>query len=196
VFDEFCGRLNEAMQSVRIGPPEDPQNFMGPLIDEAQVAKARQYIEIGKIESKELLIREVNRPGYFVGPAIFVDVAPDSRLAQEEIFGPVVSIMRAADIDAALKLANSTPYALTGGIFSRSPENIRKAESEFRVGNLYINRKITGALVGRQPFGGFGMSGVGSKAGGPDYLLQFMNARSISENTLRRGFAPKTKREM
>lgn len=192
-FDEFCGRLKNAMESIRIGPPEDPRNFMGPLIDEAQRDKVRKYIEIGKAEATALLIREVDGPGYFLGPAIFIDVQPHSRLAQEEIFGPVLAIMRAADIDAAIELANSTRYALTGGVFSRSPENIRKAEREFNVGNLYINRRITGALVGRQPFGGFGMSGLGSKAGGPDYLLQFMNARSISENTLRRGFAPKAK---
>ncbi len=104
---------------------------------------------------------------------------PRSRIAQEEIFGPVVAIMRATDIDEALSIANGVPYALTGGIFSRSPENIKKMKEAFRVGNLYINRKITGALVGRQPFGGFGMSGVGSKAGGPDYLLQFMNPKHL-----------------
>ncbi|MGA8830660.1 MAG: aldehyde dehydrogenase family protein, partial [Desulfomonilaceae bacterium] len=118
------------------------------------------------------------------------DVKPGSRIAQEEIFGPVVAIMRATDIDEALSVANGVSYALTGGIFSSSPENIEKIKKEFRVGNLYINRKITGAIVGRQPFGGFGMSGVGSKAGGPDYLLQFMNPKSICENTLRKGFAP------
>ena len=124
-----------------------------------------------------------------MGPVIVTDVNPRSRVAQEEIFGPVVAVMNAVDMDEALGIANCTAQALTGGIYSRSPANIRKAERDFMVGNLYINRRITGALVGRQPFGGFGMSGIGSKAGGPDYLLQFMNARSISENTLRRGFA-------
>ena len=163
---------------------------MGPLVDEAAVKKVKRYIRIAKKEGKPLLVREVDGDGYFVGPAIFTDVNPGSRIAQEEIFGPVVSIMRATDIDEALSIANGVPYALTGGIFSRSPENIEKMKKEFRVGNLYINRKITGALVGRQPFGGFGMSGVGSKAGGPDYLLQFMNPKSICENTLRKGFAP------
>ncbi|MDA8239643.1 MAG: aldehyde dehydrogenase family protein [Nitrospiraceae bacterium] len=121
---------------------------------------------------------------------IFRDVDPSASIAQEEIFGPVLSVIRAKNIDEAIAIANGTPYALTGGFFSRSPKNIRKVREEFRVGNLYINRKITGALAGRQPFGGFGMSGIGSKAGGPDYLLQFMNPRSISENTMRRGFAP------
>ena len=189
-FHEFSGRLRDAMESIRIGPPEDPQNYMGPLIDEAALRKVRHYIEIGEKEGKPLFVRKVDGQGYFLGPVIIVDASPDSVIAQEEIFGPVLTVMRAQDIDQAIKIANDTPYALTGGIFSRSPGNIEKARHEFKVGNLYINRKITGALVGRQPFGGFGMSGVGSKAGGPDYLLRFMNIRSISENTLRRGFAP------
>ncbi|MGO8881808.1 MAG: proline dehydrogenase family protein [Desulfomonilaceae bacterium] len=194
-YDEFCGRLKEAMQSVSIGLPEDPATFMGPLIDKAAMDKIKNYVDLGNAEGEPLLLRTVQRDGYFVGPAIFTDVRPDSRIAQEEIFGPVLVIIKSQDLDEAIDIANSTPYALTGGIFTRSPANIRKVKSDFRVGNLYINRKITGALVGRQPFGGFGMSGVGSKAGGPDYLLQFMNIRSISENTLRRGFAPKNQTE-
>jgi RHH-type transcriptional regulator, proline utilization regulon repressor / proline dehydrogenase / delta 1-pyrroline-5-carboxylate dehydrogenase len=189
-FHEFSGRLRDAMESIRIGPPEDPQNYMGPLVDEAALRKVRRYIEIGEKEGKPLFVRMVDYEGYFLGPVIIGDASPDSVIAQEEIFGPVLLILRAEDIDQAIKIANKTQYALTGGIFSRSPGNIEKARNEFKVGNLYINRKITGALVGRQPFGGFGMSGVGSKAGGPDYLLRFMNIRSISENTLRRGFAP------
>jgi len=184
----FCSRLKEAMESIVIGPPEDPASFMGPVIDAAARQKILSYIELGMAEAKAVLVRHVESEGYFVGPALFTDVKPDSKLAQDEIFGPVLAVMRADDIDSAIDIANSTPYALTGGIFSRSPANIRKAKAKFRVGNLYINRKITGALVGRQPFGGFGMSGVGSKAGGPDYLRQFMNTRTISENTLRRGF--------
>ncbi len=191
-YDEFCGRLKEAMQSVKIGLPEDPATFAGPLIDKAAIDKIKNYVDLGNTEGKPLLIRNIQREGYFVGPAIFTDIKPDSRIAQEEIFGPVLVIIKAQDLDDAIDIANSTPYALTGGIFTRSPANIRNVKVNFRVGNLYINRKITGALVGRQPFGGFGLSGVGSKAGGPDYLLQFMNIRSISENTLRRGFAPKT----
>ncbi len=193
MHDEFCGRLRDAAESIIIGPPEDPHNTMGPLVDEAALKKVKRYIRIAKKEGKPLLVRKAKGDGYFVGPAIFTDVNPESRIGQEEIFGPVVAIMRAKDIDEALSIANGVPYALTGGIFSRSPANIEKAKKEFRVGNLYINRKITGALVGRQPFGGFGMSGVGSKAGGPDYLLQFMNPKSICENTLRRGFAPAQK---
>lgn len=194
-YYEFCGRLKEAMQSISIGPPEDPATFVGPVIDKSAMNKINSYIELGNREGKPLLIRNVQGAGHFVGPAIFTDVRPDSRIAQEEIFGPVLVIIKARDLDEAIEIANSTPYALTGGIFTRSPANIRKAKGDFRVGNLYINRKITGALVGRQPFGGFGMSGVGSKAGGPDYLLQFMNIRSISENTIRRGFAPRNQLE-
>ena len=126
----------------------------------------------------------------FVPLTIFTDIRPEHRLAHEEIFGPVLAILKVRDFDEALQVANSTQYALTGAVFSRSPENIAKARREFRVGNLYINRGCTGALVERHPFGGFKMSGIGSKSGGPDYLLQFMVPRSIVENTLRRGFAP------
>ena len=126
-----------------------------------------------------------------VAPHIFTDVDPAARIAREEIFGPVVAIMRARNFDHAMELAvEGTPYRLTGGVFSRKPGHIEQARREFRVGNLYINRGITGALVARQPFGGFGMSGVGSKAGGADYLQQFLEPRAICENTMRRGFAP------
>lgn len=191
LYDEFCSRLKDAMESIIIGLPDEPQTYMGPVVDEVAKKKILSYIELGESEGKSLLKRDAPGNGYFVGPAIFQDVSPHAKIAQEEIFGPVVIIFKAPDIDTAIEIANSTPYALTGGIFSRSPGNIRKAKDEFKVGNLYINRKITGALVGRQPFGGFGMSGVSSKAGGPDYLLQFTNIRCIGENTLRRGFAPK-----
>jgi RHH-type transcriptional regulator, proline utilization regulon repressor / proline dehydrogenase / delta 1-pyrroline-5-carboxylate dehydrogenase len=190
-FSEFCSRLKEAMESIRIGLPEDPASFMGPVVDREAYQKIKYYIEeVGGKEGKTLLKRVIDTPGYFIGPAVFEDVKPDSPLVQEEIFGPVLALIRAKDIDEAVSIANKTPYALTGGLFSRSPANIRKVKEGLDVGNLYINRKITGAIVGRQPFGGFKMSGVGSKAGGPDYLIQFLNPRSISENTLRKGFAP------
>ena len=192
-FKELCDRLMEAAKSIRIGPPEEPGTFLGPVIDEAAMKKIRTDIEIGKKEGTIILERNAPGEGHFVGPVIVIDVKPGSRMATEEIFGPVLSIMRANDLDEAISLANDSLYALTGGLFSRSPANIQKVKEEFRVGNLYINRKITGALVGRQPFGGFGMSGTGTKAGGTDYLLQFMNPVSISENTIRRGFAPLTK---
>jgi RHH-type proline utilization regulon transcriptional repressor/proline dehydrogenase/delta 1-pyrroline-5-carboxylate dehydrogenase len=191
VFDEFCSRLKDAMESIKIGPPDDPEHFMGPVVDRGAYDKIQHYVEIGRKEGRTLLVRKADGAGYFIGPVIITEVAPDATIAQEEIFGPVLAVMRARDMDEALKIANGTAYALTGGIFSRSPANIHRARNEFEVGNLYINRKITGALVARQPFGGFGMSGVGSKAGGPDYLLQFVHIRSISENTMRRGFAPK-----
>ncbi len=190
VFDELCNRLVEAVSSLRIGPTEDPGNLLGPVIDESALKKIQNYIEIGKQEGKAVLERQVSGEGYFVGPALFIDAPHDSRIATEEIFGPVLTMIRAKHIDEAIDLANESRYALTGGLFSRSPANIEKVKKEFLTGNLYINRKITGALVDRQPFGGFGMSGVGSKAGGPDYLLQFMNPVSITENTIRRGFAP------
>jgi RHH-type proline utilization regulon transcriptional repressor/proline dehydrogenase/delta 1-pyrroline-5-carboxylate dehydrogenase len=128
--------------------------------------------------------------GHFVGPVIFRDVDPRSRLAQEEIFGPVLSVIKARDFAHALAIANESQFALTGGVFSRSPAHIELARKEFRVGNLYINRGITGAIVERQPFGGLKLSGIGSKAGGPDYLMQFLEPRTISENTLRHGFVP------
>jgi RHH-type transcriptional regulator, proline utilization regulon repressor / proline dehydrogenase / delta 1-pyrroline-5-carboxylate dehydrogenase len=189
-FEEFCARLREAMESVSVGPPDEPGSVMGPVVDEGAVRRIQHYLELASREGQVVLAKKVDGDGYFVGPAIITQVSPSSAIAQEELFGPVVVVMQAEHIDAALDMANGTPFALTGGLFSRSPANIRKVQSEFRVGNLYINRKITGALVGRQPFGGFGMSGIGSKAGGPDYLLQFMHARTLTENTLRRGFAP------
>lgn len=127
---------------------------------------------------------------FFVPLAIFTEIRPEHRLAQEEIFGPVLAVMKVKDFEEALTVANGTQYALTGAVFSRSPVNIARAQEEFRVGNLYINRGCTGALVERHPFGGFKLSGIGSKTGGPDYLRQFMTPRSIVENTLRRGFAP------
>jgi RHH-type proline utilization regulon transcriptional repressor/proline dehydrogenase/delta 1-pyrroline-5-carboxylate dehydrogenase len=128
--------------------------------------------------------------GYFVGPTIVEVEDPAAPIATEEIFGPVLTVLRARDFDHAIELANSTEYALTAGLFSRSPVNLARGAAELRAGNVYLNRAITGAVVGRQPFGGYGMSGVGSKAGGPDYLLQFVDPRVSTENTLRQGFAP------
>jgi RHH-type proline utilization regulon transcriptional repressor/proline dehydrogenase/delta 1-pyrroline-5-carboxylate dehydrogenase len=190
IYDEFLARMRDAMDSIRIGPPEDPGTYMGPVIDEDALKKIDGYIAKGKKDAVLYMEKKFEGKGHFLGPVLFKDVPPPSAIAQEEIFGPVISVIRAKNIDEAIDIANNTAYALTGGIFSRSPVNIRKSRERYRAGNFYINRKITGALVGRQPFGGTGMSGVGSKAGGPDYLLQFMNPRCISENTMRRGFAP------
>jgi RHH-type proline utilization regulon transcriptional repressor/proline dehydrogenase/delta 1-pyrroline-5-carboxylate dehydrogenase len=192
VHDRFVSRLADATRSLNVGPAEDPSFQVGPLIDEKAVEKARRYIDIGKREARLLLEADVSHlsGGHFIGPTIFTDVAPDSQLAQDEIFGPVLAILKASDFDDALRIANATLYGLTGGLYSRTPRHIELARKYFFVGNLYINRKITGAIVKRQPFGGFKFSGTGSKAGGPDYLSQFMLPQSISENIMRHGFAP------
>jgi RHH-type proline utilization regulon transcriptional repressor/proline dehydrogenase/delta 1-pyrroline-5-carboxylate dehydrogenase len=160
------------------------------VVDAAAKKTILSYIETGKREGKVLVQVPVPETGHYVPPTVFVDLPPGSKLLSEEIFGPVLSVIKARNLDEAIAIANSTMYALTGGFFSRSPANIRKVAREFATGNLYINRGITGAIVGRQPFGGFRMSGVGSKAGGPDYLQQFLEPRVVTENTMRRGFTP------
>ena len=190
IYVRFVERLAEAVKGIAIGNPEDPKFFMGPVIDESAQKNIRSYIQTGKREGR--LLAEVTAPntGYYVPPSVFVDLPPTSKLIQDEIFGPVLAIIRTKTLDEAIQIANSSIYALTGGIYSRSPANIDKATRHFSTGNLYVNRPITGALVARQPFGGFKMSGVGSKAGGPEYLQQFMEPRVITENTMRRGFTP------
>lgn len=190
VYDRLLERLVEAVRSLKVGPPVEPRNFIGPVIDAAAHANIRSYIDIGKREGRCAIEGNAPNDGFFIAPVIFSGIEPDHRLASEEIFGPVLSVMKARHFDHALKIANHSSYALTGGLFSRSPAHIEKARREFHVGNLYINRGITGAVVERQPFGGLKLSGIGSKAGGPDYLLQFLEPRTISENTLRHGFVP------
>ena len=193
VHDTFVARLVEATRSLKLAPAEDPGCSVGPVIDADAHQRILATIEKSKGEGRLVYAGDADSlkdEGYYVAPHIFADVSPSASLAQEEIFGPVLAVLRARDLDHALEIVNGTSYALTGGLFSRSPEHIARVKREFRVGNLYINRKITGALVDRQPFGGFKMSGIGSKAGGPDYLLQFVLPRTITENTLRRGFAP------
>lgn len=194
--DGFLKRLVEATRTLNVGDPLLPGTDIGPVIDTDAASKIASYIEIGKSEGR----LEIQLPlptgtsavhgKPLVSPAIFSGITTKHRLANEEIFGPVLAVMHAKDFDEALQIANSTQYKLTGGIFSRRPSHLARARREFRVGNLYINRAITGALVGRQPFGGFGMSGVGSKAGGSQYLYQFVEPRSVCENAMRRGFAP------
>jgi RHH-type proline utilization regulon transcriptional repressor/proline dehydrogenase/delta 1-pyrroline-5-carboxylate dehydrogenase len=194
VYDVFLSRLVETTRSMVFGSAEEPATQIGPVIDEEALARVQKYIEIGKSEGRVALAVEAGplaAQGEFVGPHIFADVSPDARIAQEEIFGPVLAVIRANDLDDALRIANGTDYALTAGIFSRSPANLDRARRELLAGNLYLNRGITGALVCRQPFGGFKMSGIGSKAGGADYLTQFVVPRTITENTMRRGFAPR-----
>lgn len=196
VYEDFLRRLVAGAQSLKIGPAENPGVNLGPVIDDEARKKIEEYIELGKAEGELALAAEVPddlaSKGFFIGPHIFTNLPPDGRLAQEEVFGPILSVFQARDLDEAFELANSTRYALTGGMFSRSPVNLKRARKEFRVGNLYLNRGITGALVERQPFGGFRMSGIGSKAGGPDYLLQFLIPINVTENTMRRGFAPQS----
>ncbi len=193
IHDRFIERLIEATRSITMGAPDKACNIMGPVIDEAAYRRISQAIELGKKTAHLELFEDNNNfeRGYFIPPAIFTDVDPDSPLAQEEIFGPVLSVIQADNFEQALELANNTRYALTGGVYSRQPSHLQLARENFKVGNLYLNRCTTGALVSRQPFGGFKMSGQGSKAGGEDYLLQFMNTSCVTENTLRRGFAPK-----
>jgi RHH-type proline utilization regulon transcriptional repressor/proline dehydrogenase/delta 1-pyrroline-5-carboxylate dehydrogenase len=190
IYDSFLSRLKEAVLSLKVGNPEEPGTQVGPVIDRRAQSKIQEYIEIGKKEARLLVEGAVTGPGWYVGPTVFADVAPTHRIAQEEIFGPILAVMKAASFQEALTMANSTAYALTGGVYSRSPANLEQAPQRFDVGNLYLNRPITGALVGRQPFGGYRLSGIGAKAGGEDYLTQFVVTRIVSEQTLRRGFAP------
>lgn len=190
IHDAFLDRLSDAVMSLRIGTADEPATQVGPVIDSRAKRRILDYIEIGRREGRVVVDRSTEGAGYTVGPVVIADIEPTRRLAQEEIFGPVLAVMRAASFEQALHLANGTAYALTGGLFSRSPRHIAQAREKFDVGNLYINRVITGALVGRQPFGGHRLSGVGAKAGGDDYVKQFLVARVVSEQTLRRGFVP------
>lgn len=191
-YDKFVERLISATSSLRVGPAEEPGNIIGPVIDRASQQRILNAIETGKKEARLAWQGQVpNVPdACYVPPTIFTEVPSTSSLFRNEIFGPVLSITRAEDFDEALALANDTAFALTGGVYSRSPVNIERAKAELVCGNLYINRGITGAIVGRQPFGGFKMSGGGTKAGGVEYLNNFMFPRAITENCLRRGFAP------
>jgi RHH-type proline utilization regulon transcriptional repressor/proline dehydrogenase/delta 1-pyrroline-5-carboxylate dehydrogenase len=189
-YEEFTERLVGATKSLLLGAPHEPGTKIGPVIDEEAKAKIESYIEIGKQEGNLLVHCETPGEGYFVGPTVIADIDVEDRLAQEEVFGPVLAVMKASSFEDALGMANCTRFALTGGIYSRSPYNIDAARRSFNVGNLYINRGCTGALVYRNPFGGHKLSGAGTKAGGPDYLRQFMEPRTIVENTMRRGFAP------
>ena len=189
--DRVLERLIPAAASLRVGDPEEPGIMLGPVIDESAYRRILDYIEIGKSEATlAYQAKEVPPHGYFVPPTIFTGVKPDMRIAREEIFGPVLSVLKARDLDEALEVANGTDYALTGGFFSRSPANIERVKAQLEAGNVYINRSCTGAIVGRHPFGGFKMSGGGTKAGGEDYLLHFLLPRVVTENITRHGLAP------
>ena len=189
-YDAFVERLVGAVAALVVGDPREAATQVGPVIDGAAATKIRAAIERGKAEARCALAMAPPAGDRSVGPHVFVDAPPGGFLATEEIFGPVLAVFRAASFEQALEMANASPYKLTGGVYSRTPSHLALARRAFRVGNLYLNRNITGALVGRQPFGGFGHSGVGSKAGGAEYLLQFVEPRVVTENTLRRGFAP------
>ena len=191
IYDRFIERLRQAALSIKIGPSEDPANYMGPVVDKAAQENVLGYVRLAESEGKVLVKRDdVPDTGCYVPLTIVEGITKEHRIAQEEVFGPVLAVMRAKDMDEALDIANSTRFALTGAIYSRSPAHLDRAGREFRVGNLYLNKFSVGALVERHAFGGFKMSGVGSKSGGPDYLLQFMDPRIVCENTMRRGFAP------
>jgi len=191
VHDELVRRLAGAARQLRVGPPAEMGTEVGPLIEADAQARVARYVAGAPAQGQVVLARaDVPTTGYFAGPTIVDRVDPAAPLATDEIFGPVLVVLGAPSFGAAVELANRTDYALTAGVFSRSPDNIRLAAAELRAGNVYVNRGITGAVVGRQPFGGYGLSGVGSKAGGPDYLHQFLDPRVVTENTVRQGFAP------
>jgi 1-pyrroline-5-carboxylate dehydrogenase len=183
VYEDVLAKVVEKAGRLTQGDPAEQGTFMGAVIDENAFNSIRDYIEKGKKEGRLMLGGAIDESsaGYFIPPTVIADVDADATIAQEEIFGPVVAFIRARDYDHALEIANGTEYGLTGGVFSNVRERLERAKKEFHVGNLYLNRKITGALVGKQPFGGFNMSGTDSKAGGPDYLLLFTQAKAISE---------------
>jgi 1-pyrroline-5-carboxylate dehydrogenase len=183
VYDQFLEKLKQRVSKITVGPSDDPSNYMGPVINENAKKSILGYIDVGKKEGK-LVSGGVagDGDGYFIQPTVIADVEPRARIFQEEIFGPVLAVTKAKHFEQALEYANATEYGLTGAVYTRNREKIEQARARFHVGNLYINRKCTGAMVGAHPFGGFNMSGTDSKAGGPDYLLQFLQAKSIAEN--------------
>src|SRR5271167_1041894 len=182
IYDSFVEKLVARTRKIAVGPSEDPDNYMGPVVSKSAMNTILNYIEVGKKEGR--LLHGGGRAagdGYFIQPRIIADVDPQARISQEEIFGPVLAVIKAKDFDQALEIANNTEFGLTGGVYSKNPEKLEKAQETFHVGNLYLNRKCTGAMVGAHPFGGFNMSGTDSKAGGRDYLLLFLQAKTVAE---------------
>lgn len=197
VYEPFLQRLTDAVKSLQIGPAEDPGTRIGPVIDNDSRDRLLEFIrKVDPEHGGQVVLAmdpgPLSRQGSFIGPHIFTNVDPVAPLAQQELFGPILAVIRVRTLDDAITVANGTRYALTAGVYSRSPVTLKRVRAELQAGNLYLNREITGALVQRHPFGGYRMSGIGSKAGGPDYLLQFVIPVNISENTMRRGFAPVT----
>ena len=185
IYDSFLQKLVERTRKISVGPSENPNNYMGPVISKSAMNTILSYIEVGKKEGR--LVHGGGRAaedGYFLQPTIIADVDPKAKISQEEIFGPVLAVIKARDFDNALEIANNTEFGLTGAVYTRNPAKIERAEETFHVGNLYVNRKCTGAMVGAHPFGGFNMSGTDSKTGGKDYLLLFMQGKSIAEKVL------------
>jgi 1-pyrroline-5-carboxylate dehydrogenase len=182
IYDEFVSKLVERVKKIKVGSPEDPANYMGPVINKAAMTSILGYIDVGKKEGRLVAGgKRAEGDGYFVEPTVIADIDRKARIFQEEIFGPVLAVTKAKDFDDALSMANDSEFGLTGAVYSRNPEKIARAEEEFHVGNLYMNRKCTGAMVGAHPFGGFNMSGTDSKSGGQDYLLLFTQAKTVSE---------------
>jgi 1-pyrroline-5-carboxylate dehydrogenase len=182
VYDQFLPLITEKAKAIKVGPTKDYNNYMGPVINEKAMQSILEYIEIGKKEGRVLCGGgKATGNGYYIQPTIIAEVKPDARISQEEIFGPVLAVIKAKDYDDALAIANNTEYGLTGAVYTKNREKIEKAKKLFHVGNLYFNRKCTGALVDVHPFGGFNMSGTDSKAGGRDYLLLFFQAKAMSE---------------
>jgi RHH-type proline utilization regulon transcriptional repressor/proline dehydrogenase/delta 1-pyrroline-5-carboxylate dehydrogenase len=193
VHERLLVRLADALASWPLGPPADPQFRFGPLINLQALDKAQRYLEIGRAEGQLVFQGGVpGSDGHYFAPAIFDGIQPHHRLAREEIFAPILAVLHAPDFEAALTLANDSDYALTGGVFSRLPQHLDAAQQHFRVGNLYLNRAITGARIGIQPFGGTALSGTGVQAGSEDYLRQFVWSRVVSSNRLRHGYVPGT----
>jgi 1-pyrroline-5-carboxylate dehydrogenase len=182
VYQDVLGRVAARAEALRLGPAEDPASQVAAVIDESQFNKILSYVEVGQKEGRLVVGGEPDgSDGWYIQPTVVADVPEDGRMAQEEIFGPVLSFIRARDYAHALAIANNTEFGLTGGVYSRDRRHLEQARAEFQVGNLYFNRKITGAMVGAQPFGGFDMSGTDSKAGGPDYLQLFLQAKVVVE---------------
>ena len=182
VYDAFLDKLKARVEKIKVGPAANEDVYMGPVINANAKKSILKYIEIGKREGRLITGGgELPGPGHFIEPTVIADVPPKARIAQEEIFGPVLAVIKAQGFDEALEIANNTEYGLTGAVYAKDRRKLDKATREFHVGNLYLNRKCTGAMVGAHPFGGFNMSGTDSKAGGRDYLLLFTQAKAIAE---------------